>query len=65
MHKMQFHVPSLDSSKASKKLEETFLTSEPDANVSIDLDSQKVTIESEASPETFKQLIVASGHKID
>ncbi|MGL5076911.1 MAG: heavy metal transport/detoxification protein [Waterburya sp.] len=62
---MEFHVPTLNSSEASKKLEETILTSEPDANINIDLDSQKVMIESEASPETFKQLIVASGHEID
>lgn len=62
---MEFHVPTIDSDEASKKLKETILTSEPNAEVNIDLNSQKVTIESEASPETFKQLIVASGHKID
>jgi copper chaperone len=62
---MEFHVPTLDSSEASKSLKETILTSEPDANVNIDLESKKVTIESEASAETFKQLIIASGHKID
>ncbi len=62
---MEFHVPTLNSPEASKKLEETILTSEPKANVNIDLDSKKIVIESEASPETFKQLIVASGHKID
>lgn len=62
---MEFYVPTLNSSAASKDLEETILTSEPDAKISIDLDSKKVTIESKASAETFKQLIVASGHKID
>ncbi len=62
---MEFHVPTLNSSETSKKLKETILTSEPNANVNIDLKAQKVIIESEASPETFKQLIVASGHKID
>lgn len=62
---MEFHVPTLDSQEASTKLKQTILTSEPDAKVNIDVDSQKVTIESEASSETFKQLIVASGHKID
>jgi copper chaperone len=61
---MEFHVPTINSPEASKELEETILTSEPDANISIDLDSQKVIIKSEASAETFKQLIVASGHKI-
>jgi copper chaperone len=62
---MEFHVPTLDSSEASKNLKETILTSEPDANVNIDLESKKVTIESEASVETFKQLIIASGHQIN
>lgn len=65
MYKMEFHVPSIDNSESSKKLEETILASEPDADISIDLNSKKVAIKSEASPETFQQLIVASGHKID
>ena len=62
---MEFNVPTLDSKEASEKLKETILASEPNAKVNIDLDSKKVTIESEASAETFKQLIVASGNKID
>lgn len=62
---MEFHVPTIDSSKAGDELKETILTSEPEAKVNIDLNSKKVTIESKASAETFKQLIVASGHKID
>ncbi|KST63705.1 heavy metal transport/detoxification protein [Mastigocoleus testarum BC008] len=62
---MEFHVPTLKSQEASDNLKQTILTSEPNANVNIDLDSQKVTIESKASAETFKQLIVASGHKIN
>ena len=57
-------MPTIDNDEASKKLEETILMSEP-----ICLGKyrpyQKVIIESEASPETFKQIIVASGHKID
>ena len=62
---MQFNVPTLDSPKAAKELKETILTSEPNAKVEIDLDSKMVTINSEASEETFKELIVATGHKID
>ena len=61
---MEFHVPTLDDAKKSEELKETILTSEPDADVNIDLDAKKVTIESEASAETFKQIIVAAGHKI-
>jgi copper chaperone len=61
---MEFHVPTLEDHQAVENLKETILTSEPDADIDINLDSQKVTIKSKASAETFKQLIVASGHKI-
>lgn len=61
---MEFHVPSLKSKEDSTELKEIILTSEPNADINIDLDSKKITIEAEASAETFKQLIVASGHEI-
>lgn len=61
---MEFYVPTLDSTEDSKKLKETILTAEPNADINIDLDSKKVKIDSQASAETFKQLIVASGHKL-
>ena len=61
---MQFNVPSIDNSESAEKLKETILTSEPDAKVEVDSDSKTVTINSEASEETFKQLIVAAGHKL-
>ena len=62
---MQFNVPTMDSSEAANELKETILTSEPNAKVEVDLDSKTVTINSEASEETFKELIVATGHKIN
>ena len=62
---MQFNVPTMDSSEAANELKETILTSEPNAKVEVDLDSKMVTINSEASEETFKELIVATGHKIN
>ncbi|MBE9043770.1 heavy metal transport/detoxification protein [Pleurocapsales cyanobacterium LEGE 10410] len=61
---MQFNVPTIDSSESAEKLKETILTSEPSAKVEIDSDSKTVTINSKASTETFKQLIVAAGHKL-
>jgi copper chaperone len=61
---LKLNVPTLDSPKAAKELEETLLTSEPDAKVKVDADSKTVTVESEASEETFKQLITAAGHRI-
>jgi copper chaperone len=61
---MQFNVPTIDSSESASQLKETILTSEPDAKVEVDSDSKTVKIDSEASEETFKQLIIAAGHKL-
>ncbi len=61
---MEFKVSTLDTKDQAENLKKTIVTSEPNADVNIDLDSKKVTIESEASSETFKQLIVAAGHKV-
>lgn len=62
---MKFNVPTLDSSESASKLKETILTSEPKAKVEVDSDSKTVTVDSEASEETFKQLIIAAGHKLN
>jgi len=62
---MKFNVPTIDSSDSAKKLQDVILTSEPEAKVEIDADAKTVVINSQASEETFKQLIVAAGHKIN
>lgn len=61
---LKLNVPTINSSEAAKDLEETILTSEPDAIIHIDTATKTVTVESQASEETFKQLITAAGHKI-
>lgn len=61
---LKLSVPTLDSSESAQALKETILTSEPDARVEVDPASKTVTVESQASEETFKQLIVAAGHKL-
>jgi|GEM_PF-535711 len=61
---IKLHVPTLNNSDSAKYLEEAIYTTEPNANVKIDLDAKTVTITSQASEETFKQLIVAAGHDI-
>ena len=62
---MQFNVSTIESSESAAKLKEIILTSEPNAKVEIDPESKTVTINSEASEETFKQLIIAAGHKLN
>lgn len=61
---LKLNVPTIDSPEAAQSLKETILTSEPNARVEIDPNAKTVTVESKASEETFKQLIVAAGHKI-
>ncbi|MGV2828028.1 cation transporter [Myxosarcina sp. GI1(2024)] len=61
---IELQVPSLDSAESAKQLKETILTSEPNAKVEVDPETKKVTVESKASEETFKELIVAAGHKL-
>jgi copper chaperone len=60
---LKIDVPTIDAQSA-QVLKETILTSEPDAKIDIDLDKKTVTIEAQASEETFKQLIEAAGHPI-
>ncbi|MDX2216933.1 MAG: cation transporter [Oculatellaceae cyanobacterium bins.114] len=61
---LTLNVPTLNSPEAAKALKETILTSEPNARVEVDAEAKTVTVESKASEETFKELIVAAGHKI-
>jgi copper chaperone len=61
---LEFHIPTLNSQEAADELKNTIITSEPNAKVNIDSQSKKISIESIASEETFKQLIVAAGHQI-
>jgi copper chaperone len=67
---LKLHVPTISSPESAKSLKETLLTSQPEANIEVDPEAKTVTINSEASEnsqaseETFKQLIVAAGHHI-
>lgn len=61
---LKLNVPTINSPEAAKELEETILTSEPDAKIYIDTENKTVTVESKASESTFKQLITAAGHTI-
>lgn len=62
---LKLSVPTIDSPESAKALKETILTSEPDAKVEVDANTKTVTVESQASEETFKQLIVAVGHTVE
>lgn len=61
---LKLNVPTLKDVESAKALKETILTSEPNARVEVDPDAKTVVVESQASEETFKQLIEAAGHKL-
>lgn len=61
---LKFSVPSIHSPESATELRETILTSEPDAQVEVDPETKTVTVESNASEETFKEVIVAAGHTL-
>lgn len=62
---LQINVPTISDSESAQEIEETILTAEPEAKVEIDLKTKTVKVESDASEETFRELIVAVGHEID
>jgi copper chaperone len=61
---LKLHIPTLDNPQIAKEIKETILTSEPGAKVDIDVENKTVTIEAQASEETFKQLITAAGYEV-
>ena len=62
---VKFQVSTLDDQAKADRLKELILISEPDAKIDIDTQSKVVTIDAKASEETFEELIVAAGHKIE
>ena len=61
---LTLQVPTLSDQKSAQELKKLILTTEPEADIDINTQTKTVTIDSEASEETFKQLITASGHRV-
>lgn len=61
---LKFQVSTLANQQSAQDLKQLILTSEPQADVDVDVQAQTVTIASQASEETFEELIVAAGHTI-
>ncbi|GAB4368262.1 MAG: hypothetical protein Kow00121_07250 [Elainellaceae cyanobacterium] len=62
---LKLRVPTLKDQQSAQELKELIHTSESGADVEIDVQSKTVTIESKASEETFRELIVSAGHSIE
>ncbi|MGP1373638.1 MAG: heavy-metal-associated domain-containing protein [Almyronema sp.] len=61
--KHQFKVPDLSTDSADE-IKDIILTAEPDASVDLDFDQKTISVETEASDESLRQLIVSAGHHV-
>ena len=58
-------VPSMVCDGCVSTVKDAILTHEPKAKVDIDLDRKKVTVDTEASEASIKQIITAAGHEVE
>lgn len=61
---LKLKVPDIACEDCAVKITESIHVMEPDAHVDVDVQDKTVTVESAASEESIKQVIVAAGYKI-
>ncbi|MDJ0634508.1 MAG: heavy-metal-associated domain-containing protein [Xenococcaceae cyanobacterium MO_188.B29] len=62
---IELKVPSMVCDGCVETITKAIKTHEPDAEVNIELDSKKVTVDTQASVESIKQIITAVGHEVE
>ncbi|BAY16160.1 heavy metal transport/detoxification protein [Nostoc sp. HK-01] len=62
---LKLKVPNITCDKCAEKITESIHVMEPDAQVDVNVQDKTVTVESAASEESIKQVIVASGYNIE
>lgn len=60
-----FKVPSIVCNGCAKAITDEILTHESAAKVNVDVSAKTVNVETEASEESIKQMIVSVGHTVD
>jgi copper chaperone len=61
---IKFSVPSISCDGCAKTITEAILTHESDAKVDVDVKEKTVSVDTGASEESVKQMIVAVGHTV-
>lgn len=61
---MQFKVPSITCEGCVDTIKKEILTHEPEAQVSGDVTQKTISVDTQASEESVKQMIVAVGHEV-
>ncbi|MBE9050690.1 heavy-metal-associated domain-containing protein [Nostocales cyanobacterium LEGE 11386] len=62
---LKLKVPDMACEDCAAKITESIHVMEPHALVDVDVPDKTVTVESSASEESIKQVIVAAGYKIE
>jgi len=61
---LSFNVPSMVCDGCAKAITEEILTHESDAKVNVDVTAKTVSVDTGASEESIKQMIIALGHTV-
>lgn len=59
---MEIKVPTIVCQGCADTITQEIKTHEPEANVKVDIDKKLVTVDTQASEESIKQMISAVGH---
>lgn len=62
---MKFKVPSMVCEGCVTTVKDAITGHEPNAKVEVNLDTKQVTVDTEASEESIKQVITAVGHNVE
>jgi copper chaperone len=65
MATMKFNVPNIACDGCAKTITDEILTHESDAKVDVDVQGKTVSVETEASEASIKQMIVAVGYSVE
>jgi len=65
MPTIKFKVPSIACDGCAKTITEEILAGESEAKVEVDVTAKTVSVETEASQETIKQMITSAGHTVE
>jgi copper chaperone len=62
---MHFKVPNIACDGCAKTITDEILTHESTAKVNVDVQAKTVSVETEASEESIKQMITAVGYPVE
>ncbi|OKH26670.1 copper resistance protein CopZ [Hydrococcus rivularis NIES-593] len=62
---IELKVPSIACEACAKTITEAIKTHESDAKVKVDVENKLVSVETEASEESVRQIIQAVGHTVE